>query len=129
MSATVVGTSNFLSKLGQSIAPILGFSFMIHGDRSTVTSFVALPESLATMWWLVILVPTCVSFLQIMLWRWYTLRGNYLIAVREDLAQSTEAEEEEHKVLAPPPPTVGPWEKDVVQTQPSRLRLKPTQLV
>ena len=83
MSSSVIGSSDFLAKSGQSLAPMLGF-YIINKNVQNGNSIVGINNS--TYWpsMSIALIPGLVVISQFFLWNKFTLRGKYLDMVREN---------------------------------------------
>jgi len=83
LSASVIGTASFVSKLSQSLAPMVGMAVLRGHDSGAGQE-----ASHAGVWWmLLLLLPACVVSVQLFLWRGvFTLHGARLRAVKERLA-------------------------------------------
>ena len=88
LSASIIGSSGMVGKIGQSVAPMLGYALFAStmraceednedgfGCRETY-GLLVVPTLIAA-------VPLVVVVCQIFLWRRYTLRGKYLEAVKD----------------------------------------------
>ena len=104
-AATLLGTLAFTSRVAQSLAPMLGYTFLPYKEHTsnTVTDTTTSPsstnihisvEEIPTLlntitideqniiWNLVIYVPLITVICQLILWRKYTLRNNYLKIIK-----------------------------------------------
>lgn len=93
LSASLVGSVSFISKFGQSLAPLLAFSFLPRdlGFPPSGSPSSAIAESSHTpevIWTLLLLVPLLCVVIQLALWSsCYALRGQYLLLVKQKAAQ------------------------------------------
>eukprot|EP00943_MAST-04B_sp_MAST-4B-sp1_P003784 g3784.t1 len=95
MSSSVIGSSDFLAKSGQSLAPMLGYYILrqqpnvlknIQQNGQQINGIEKSVGFESTYWpsMSISLVPAFVVILQLILWSQFTLRGKYLESVRNN---------------------------------------------
>lgn len=86
LGASVIGTAALVSKLSQSIAPVIGYSLMasISPTGAGAYSVVSRADQLF-VWDVLVYLPAVCVLLQLAAWRSYPLRAEYMAQVKDKL--------------------------------------------
>lgn len=111
MSGLIMGSSAFFTKPGESIAPMLGWA-IIHSGKSGPGLAHEIDKNV--LFTVLVLGPFIIASLQLILWREYQLRGDYLKKIKDKIAEDGNFRDVEADTTKRPPSNGGlfPSSKD-----------------